>query len=68
MSIDCWKRWANTGTNYVTNSFKTLGWSSSVHKALDGFDPFRSFVTPFLLTTMSPMNVADLYRRGIWPC
>ena len=37
MSVDCWKRWANTGPNFVASSFRTLGWSSSGPKALEGF-------------------------------
>ena len=39
VSIDCWKRWANTGPDSITSSFRTLGWSSSGPKALDGFRP-----------------------------
>ena len=37
VSIDCWKRWANTGPYSVASSFRTLGWNSSGHKALEGF-------------------------------
>ena len=33
VSIDCWKRWANTGPSSVASSFRTLGWSSSGPKA-----------------------------------
>ena len=33
-------------------------------KALEGFKPFRSFVTPSLVTTISSMKGADLSRRG----
>ena len=68
VSIDCWKRFENTGSNYVTNSFRTLGWSSSGPKALEGFKPLRSFVTPSLVTTMSSMDGADQSRRGTWLC
>ena len=32
-SIDCWKRWANTGSDSVANSFRTQGCSSSGPKA-----------------------------------
>ena len=58
LSIDCRKRWVNTGPNSVANSFKTLGWSSSGPKAFEGFRPFSNFVTPSLVTTMSSMNGA----------
>ena len=70
LSIDCWKRWANTEPNSVANSFRTLGWSSSGPKAFEGFRPFSNFkfVTPSLVTTMSSMNGADLSRRGTWLC
>ena len=68
LSIDCWKRWANTGPNSVTNSFRTLGWSSSGPKAFEGFKLFSYFVTPFLVTAMSSMNVTDPSRRGTWLC
>ena len=42
----CWNRWVNTGPNSEASSFKTLGWSSSGLKALDGFKPLISLVTP----------------------
>ena len=46
VSTDCWKTWANTGPNSVASSFRTLGWSSSGPKALEGFKPLRSLITP----------------------
>ena len=66
--IDCWKRCANTGPNSFANSFRTLGWSSSGPKALDGFRPLRSFVTPSFVTTLLSMNGTDLSRSGTWVC
>ena len=60
--IDCWKRCANTGPNSFANYFRTLGWSLSGPKALDGFRPLRSFVTPSFVTKIPSMNVADLSR------
>ena len=47
LSIDCWKRRANTGPNSVANSFRTLAWSSSGPKAFEGFRPFSNFVTHY---------------------
>ena len=47
VSIDCWKRWANTGPNSIANSFRTPSGSSGP-KALDGLRPLRSLVTPFI--------------------
>ena len=49
-------------------TFRTLGWSSSGPKALEGFKPLRSLVTPSFETTMSSMKGADLLRNGtsIW--
>ena len=64
VSIDCWKRWANTGPNSVASFFRTLGWSSS----LEGYKPLRSLVTPSLETTISSMKGADLSRSGTWVC
>ena len=42
VQIDCCKRCANIGRTpkSVANYFRTLGWSSSGNKALDGFNPF----------------------------
>ena len=57
LTIDCWKRWTNTGPNSVASS-------SSGHKACEEFRPFSIFVTHSLVTTMSSMNGADLSRRG----
>ena len=37
-------------------------------KALGGFKPLRSFVTPSLVTTMSSENGTELSRRGTWLC
>ena len=68
VSIDCWKRWANTGPNSVASSFRTLGWSSSDPKALKGFKPLRSLITPSLEITISFMKGADLSRSGTWVC
>ena len=68
VSIDCWKRWANTGSNSVASSFRTLGWSSSGPKALEGFKPLRSLITPSLEITASFMKGADLSRNGTWVC
>ena len=57
-----------TEPNSVASSFRTLGWSSSGPKALEGFKPLRSLVTPSFETTMSSMKGADLLRNGtsIW--
>ena len=68
VSIDCWKRWANTGPNSVASSFRTLRWSSSGPKALEGFKPLRSLITPSLETAISFMKGADLSRSGTWVC
>ena len=68
MSIDCWKRWANTGPYSVASSFRTLGWSSSGPKALEEFKPLRSLITPSLETAISFMKGADLSRSGTWVC
>ena len=53
-----------TGPNSVASSFRTLGWSSSGPKALEGFKPLRNLVTPSFETTMSSMTRADLLRNG----
>ena len=68
VSIDCWKRWANTGPtcNSVASSFRTLVWSSSGPKAWKGFKPLRSLIIASLETTISSMKGADLYRSGAW--
>ena len=68
VSINCWKRSANTGPNSVASSFRTLGWSSSGPKALEGFKPLRSLITPSLEITISFMKGADLSRSGTWVC
>ena len=68
VSIECWKRWANTGPKSVASSFRTLGWSSSGPKALEGFKPLRSLITPSLETAISFMKGADLSRSGTWVC
>ena len=68
MSNDSWKRWANTGPNSVASSFRTLRWSWSGPKALEGFKPSRSLVTPSLETTILSMKGADLSRSGTWVC
>ena len=62
---DFWKRWAKTGPNSVASSFRTLGWSALGPKALEGFKPLRSLVTPSFETTMSSLKGADLLRNGI---
>ena len=64
VSIDCWKGWANTGPNSVASSFRSLGWSSSGPKALEGFKPLRNLITPSLETAISFMKGADLSRSG----
>ena len=66
MSIDCWKRCVSTGPNSVASSFRTLGWSPSGPKALEGFKPLRSLVTTSLETAMSSTEGADLSRSGAW--
>ena len=68
VSRDFWKRWTKTGPNSVASSFRTLGRSSLGPKALEGFKPLRSLVTPSFETTMSSMKGADLLRNGtsIW--
>ena len=66
VSIDCWKRWANTGPNSVDSSFRTLGWSPSGPKALEGFKPLGSLITPSLETAISFMKGAYLSRSGTW--
>ena len=53
---------------YVAGSFRTLGWSSSGPKALEGFKPLRSLITPSLETAISFMKGADLSRSGTWVC
>ena len=68
VSIDCWNRWTNTGPNSEASSFRTLGWSSSGPKALDGFRPLRSLVTPTAETTISFMKGADRFGSGTWLC
>ena len=68
VSIDCWKRKANTGPNSVASSFRTLGWRSSGPKAFEGFKPLRSLITPSLETAISLMKGADLSRSGTWVC
>ena len=69
LSIESWKRWANTVSYSIANSFRTLGWSSSGPKAFEGFRPFSNFVSPsFIVTTMLSMNGADLSRRGTLLC
>ena len=68
VSIDCWKIWANTGPNSVASSFRTVGWSSSGPKALEGFKPLRRIITPSLEITMIFMKGADLSRSGTWMC
>ena len=55
------KRWANTGPNSVASSFRTLGWSSSGSKALEGFKPLRSLITLSLETTM-PVELSALIK------
>ena len=67
VSIDCWKRWANTGPNSVASSFRTLGWSSSGPKALKGFKPLRTLITPSW-EIISFMKGAYLSRSGTWVC
>ena len=64
VSRDFWKKWAKTGPNSVPSSFKTLGWSSSGPKILDGFKLLRSLITPSFETTMSSMKGIDLLRNG----
>ena len=54
--------------NSVTSSFRTLGWSSSGPKALEGFKPLRSLITPSLEITISFMKGADLSKSGTWVC
>ena len=68
VTIDCWKRWANVGPNYVASSFRTLGWSASGPKALERFKPLRSLITPSLETAISFMKGADLSRSGTLVC
>ena len=68
VSIDCWNRWANIGPNSEASSFRTLGWSPSGPKALDGFKPLRSFITPTAKTTIAFMKGADQFGSGTWLC
>ena len=65
---ECWKRWAKTRPNSVASSFRTLGWSSSGPKALEGFKSLRSLVTSSFETTMSSMKGVDLRRNetSLW--
>ena len=77
MSIDCWKRWASTGPNSVASSFRTLGWSSSGPKALEGFKPsvfagrtdhFVGFVVRrlnYALTSPTKQIVLQSNRAGL---
>ena len=64
VSNDCWKRCAKTGPSPVTSSFRTLGWSPSGPKALEGFKTLRSLVPPSFETTMLFMKGAYLLRNG----
>ena len=68
VSSDCWKRRANTGPNSVASSFRTLGWSSSGPKSLEGFKPLRNLITLSLETAISSMKGADLSRSGTCVC
>ena len=52
----------------VASSFRTLGLSSSGPKALEGFKPLRSIITPSFETAISFMKGADLFRSGTWVC
>ena len=45
-----------------------LGWSSSGPKALEGFKPLRSLITPSLEIAISFMKGANLSRSGTWVC
>ena len=57
VSVDCWKD--------VASSSRTLGWSSSdpnTCKALEGFKPLRSLITPSFETTISCTKGADLSK------
>ena len=64
LSVDCWKRSANTGPNSVASSFR----SSPDPKALEWFKPLRSLITPSLETTISSMKGVDLSRSRTWVC
>ena len=68
VSVDCWKRWANSRPNSIASSFRTLGWISSGAKALEGFKPLRCLITPSLETAILFMKGADLSRSGTWMC
>ena len=43
-------------------------WDESHQVDPMALDPLRSFVTPYLVTTISSMNGADLSRRGTCLC
>ena len=47
---------------------RTLGWSSSGPKALEGFKPLSSLITPSLETAISFTKSADLSRSGTRVC
>ena len=52
----------STIPNSFANSFRTLGWSSSGPKALDGFRPLRSFVTPSFEIVVTKEGVTKLLK------
>ena len=56
------------GSNSEASSFRTLRWSSSGPKALDGFKPLRGLVTPTAETTIPFMKGADRFGSGTWLC
>ena len=60
--------WAINGPNSVASSFRTLGWSSSGSKALEGFKGLRSLVTPSFETIVSSMKGANQLRNvtSLW--
>ena len=53
------RKCVKTGPNSVANS---LRYDGAHPKALDGLKPFKDFVTPSFVTTISSMNGADLSR------
>ena len=65
VSRDCLKRWAKTGSYSVVSSFRTLWWSSSGPKALEGFKSFKKVsLQPLLKQHCHPWKVPIYWEMG----
>ena len=64
----CWKKCANAKSNSLPSPFNTLGCNSSCSKALEGFRPFRSLVTPSFGAAIFFIRGADLSSKGVCLC